>query len=215
MRQRRIDARQGDWPIKTRNTILQTPRACLGSRPKIMARPPAGALVSVTKLGRPRSRRIVRVRESTACGSVLPGCFWDRSHHCFDRSGRSRNPTRGSVGFTRGLSSAGARSTSEFVSRPPNSPARRSGIFLVLLMRRGRVTRRGNMGKPLSRGMGGPGATDCACEPRRREPLGKGGPGGHRDCPPRDKILPVGRELVLMKGRAFLPLLTVPQGRAA
>ena len=31
-------------------------------------------------------------------------------------------------------------------------------------------------------------------------------------APPRDKTLP-GRELVLMKGRAFLPLLTVPQGR--
>ena len=33
-------------------------------------------------------------------------------------------------------------------------------------------------------------------------------------APPRDKILPVGRELVLMKVHAFLPLLTVPQGRA-
>jgi len=106
-----------------------------------------------------------------------------QSHHRFVRSGRSRNPTRGSVGFTRGLSSAGARSTSEFVSRPPNSLARPSCIFLVLLIRRGRVTRRGNMGKPLSRAMGGPGAADCASEPQRREPLGKGGPGGHRDCP--------------------------------
>jgi hypothetical protein len=124
-----------------------------------------------------------RVRQRNKIGSrkvncaprrVLPGCFWDRSHHRFDRSGRSRNPTRGSVGFTRGLSSTGARSTSEFVSRPPNSPAWPSWIFLVLLMRRGRVTRCGNMGKPLSRGMGGPGAADCASEPQRREPLGKG-----------------------------------------
>ena len=53
-----------------------------------------------------------------------------QSHHRFVRSGRSRNPTRGSVGFTRGLSTAGARSTSEFVSRPPNSLARPSCIFL-------------------------------------------------------------------------------------
>ena len=72
----------------------------------------------------------------------------DRSHHRFDRSGRSRNPTRGNVGFTRGLSSAGARSTSEFVSRPPKSSAWPSWIFVGLLMRRGRVTRRGNMGNP-------------------------------------------------------------------
>ena len=105
-----------------------------------------------------------------------------QSHHV-DRSGRSRNPTRGSVGLTRGLLASSDRSPPEFVSRPPSSLARPSCIFLVLLMRRGRVTRRGNMGKPLSRGMGGPGAADCASEPQRREPLGKGGPGGHRDCP--------------------------------
>jgi hypothetical protein len=125
----------------------------------------------------------MRCLARAASSDCLKPPVWDRSHHRFDRSGRSRNPTRGSVGFTRGLSSGGARSTSEFVARTPNSLARPSCIFLVLLMRRSRVTRRGNMGNPLSRGMGGPGAADCASEPQRREPLGKGGPGGHRDCP--------------------------------
>jgi hypothetical protein len=137
-----------------------------------------------------------------------------QSHHRFVRSGRSRNPTRGSVGFTRGLSSAGARSTSEFVSRPPNSLARPSCIFLVLLMRRGRVTRRGNMGKPLSRGMGGPGAADVHPSRSAESPSERAVQGVTETAPPRDKIRPVGRELVLMKGHAFLPLLTVPQGRA-
>jgi hypothetical protein len=74
-----------------------------------------------------------------------------QSHHSFDISGRSRNPTRGNVGLTRGLLTSTDRSTSEFVSRPPSSLGLPSCIFLLLLMRRGRVTRRGNMGKPLSR----------------------------------------------------------------
>jgi hypothetical protein len=104
--------------------------------------------------------------------------FWDRNRYSFDRSGRSRNPIRGSVGFTRGLSACGVRSTSEFVSRPPNSLARPSCFCLVSSMCRGRVTRRRTMGTPLSLRIGGHGAADCASEPQRREPLGKGDPGG-------------------------------------
>ena len=71
-----------------------------------------------------------------------------QSHHRFVRSGRSRNPTRGSVGLSRGLLASSDRSTSEFVSRPPSSLGLPSCVFLVLLMRRGRVTRRRNMGHP-------------------------------------------------------------------
>ena len=105
-----------------------------------------------------------------------------QSHHV-DRSGRSRNPTRGSVGLTRGLLASSDRSPPEFVSRPPSSLARPSCIFLVLLIRHGRVTRRRNMGDTTLTRNGRPRSTDCASERQRREPLGKGGPGGHRDCP--------------------------------
>jgi hypothetical protein len=138
----------------------------------------------------------------------------DRSHHRFDRSGRSRNPTRGNVGFTRGLSSAGARSTSELVSRPPKSSAWPSWIFVGLLMRRGRVTRRGNMGNPSHVQWEAPALRTVHPSRSAESPSERAVQGVTETAPPRDKTLPVGRELVLMKGRAFLPLLTVPQGRA-
>ena len=69
-------------------------------------------------------------------------------------------------------------------------------------------------GKPLSRGMGGPALRTVHPSRSAESPSERAVQGVTETAPPRDKTLPVGRELVLMKGRAFLPLLTVPQGRA-
>ena len=62
-------------------------------------------------------------------------------------------------------------------------------------------------GKPRRRGL-------CIRAAAPRAPRKGAVQGVTETAPPRDKILPVGGELLLMKGRAFLPLLTVPQGRA-
>jgi hypothetical protein len=139
-----------------------------------------------------------------------------QSHHSFDRSGRSRNPTRGSVGLTRGLLASRDRSTSEFVSRPPNSLARPSCVFLLLSTRRRRSTRRMTAMRdvPLSLRKLVEALAPRTVHPSRGAESPREGRWGSPRLPLRETNSSGRKGFNSDEGRAFLTVFTVPQGRA-